>query len=200
MVCNTLRMKAESSTMSTRILLPFSIMSATFLSGCRCFSGCRSGSLPDQAGDRGNELVLLNWFCHKGACAFFHGAVAMFRSSARCHYHDGNAARLRILPQVRKQLIAVRPWHFQVGYHQIATRLRDDLQSFQSVRSKLHAVARLFQHTTDKLAHADGDRKSTRLNSSHSSISYAVFCLKQKNPQILDRVLKLTKSDRRRAQ
>src|SRR5689334_24705259 len=26
----------------------------------------------------------------------------------------------------------------------------------------------------------DGDRKSTRLNSSHSSISYAVFCLKKK--------------------
>src|SRR5689334_24854181 len=27
---------------------------------------------------------------------------------------------------------------------------------------------------------ADEDRKSTRLNSSHSSISYAVFCLKKK--------------------
>src|SRR5690242_21613489 len=26
-----------------------------------------------------------------------------------------------------------------------------------------------------------GDRKSTRLNSSHMSISYAVFCLKKKN-------------------
>src|SRR2546430_12929621 len=26
----------------------------------------------------------------------------------------------------------------------------------------------------------DGDRKSTRLNSSHSQISYAVFCLKKK--------------------
>src|SRR5207245_11778848 len=26
----------------------------------------------------------------------------------------------------------------------------------------------------------DGDRKSTRLNSSHGSISYAVFCLKKK--------------------
>src|SRR5438876_7668172 len=26
----------------------------------------------------------------------------------------------------------------------------------------------------------DGDRKSTRLNSSHPSISYAVFCLKKK--------------------
>src|SRR3989475_9590817 len=28
---------------------------------------------------------------------------------------------------------------------------------------------------------ADADRKSTRLNSSHSQISYAVFCLKKKN-------------------
>src|SRR2546430_12087499 len=28
---------------------------------------------------------------------------------------------------------------------------------------------------------ADGDRKSTRLNSSHSQISYAVFCLKKKH-------------------
>src|SRR2546430_13145842 len=29
---------------------------------------------------------------------------------------------------------------------------------------------------------ADRDRKSTRLNSSHSQISYAVFCLKKKIP------------------
>src|SRR5688572_31002408 len=29
------------------------------------------------------------------------------------------------------------------------------------------------------------DRKSTRLNSSHSQISYAVFCLKKKNNKIL---------------
>src|SRR5689334_24069871 len=29
-----------------------------------------------------------------------------------------------------------------------------------------------------------GDRKSTRLNSSHSSISYAVFCLKKKRQRI----------------
>src|SRR2546430_7248788 len=28
------------------------------------------------------------------------------------------------------------------------------------------------------------DRKSTRLNSSHSQISYAVFCLKKKKPQL----------------
>src|SRR5690625_6796164 len=30
------------------------------------------------------------------------------------------------------------------------------------------------------LAEAEGDRKSTRLNSSHVAISYAVFCLKKK--------------------
>src|SRR2546430_12569169 len=32
-----------------------------------------------------------------------------------------------------------------------------------------------------------GDRKSTRLNSSHSQISYAVFCLKEKNSRLLVR-------------
>src|SRR5688572_31308564 len=31
----------------------------------------------------------------------------------------------------------------------------------------------------------DEDRKSTRLNSSHSQISYAAFCLKKKNDVIL---------------
>src|SRR5256886_3117619 len=33
----------------------------------------------------------------------------------------------------------------------------------------------------DKIKEDFGDRKSTRLNSSHSQISYAVFCLKKKN-------------------
>src|SRR3712207_8712709 len=31
------------------------------------------------------------------------------------------------------------------------------------------------------VAPESGDRKSTRLNSSHANISYAVFCLKKKN-------------------
>src|SRR2546422_5568557 len=37
--------------------------------------------------------------------------------------------------------------------------------------------------TADFLASRDLDRKSTRLNSSHGYISYAVFCLKKKNNQ-----------------
>src|SRR3712207_8872450 len=38
-------------------------------------------------------------------------------------------------------------------------------------------------HTEIVLRHLPfaGDRKSTRLNSSHANISYAVFCLKKKN-------------------
>src|SRR3712207_8593072 len=36
------------------------------------------------------------------------------------------------------------------------------------------------------------DRKSTRLNSSHANISYAVFCLKKKNHQTIVDHMKLT--------
>src|SRR3712207_7723046 len=40
------------------------------------------------------------------------------------------------------------------------------------------------QEIEARLAHKE-DRKSTRLNSSHANISYAVFCLKKKkNPEI----------------
>src|SRR2546430_10139621 len=36
---------------------------------------------------------------------------------------------------------------------------------------------------------AQGDRKSTRLNSSHSQISYAVFCLKKKKERFVPHVV-----------
>src|SRR6266496_6228494 len=39
----------------------------------------------------------------------------------------------------------------------------------------------------------EGDRKSTRLNSSHVEISYAVFCLKKKKKTIKDILLKKKK-------
>src|SRR5258705_4390053 len=42
----------------------------------------------------------------------------------------------------------------------------------------------------------EGDRKSTRLNSSHLGISYAVFCLEKKNAALLASLLELiTKHD-----
>src|SRR5437868_7528663 len=36
------------------------------------------------------------------------------------------------------------------------------------------------------IGHSEGDRKSTRLNSSHVSISYAVFCLKKKKEKAVE--------------
>src|SRR5256885_12654566 len=42
------------------------------------------------------------------------------------------------------------------------------------------------------LLHHERDRKSTRLNSSHLVISYAVFCLKKKNTSTKPKLLQLT--------
>src|SRR5699024_11370843 len=41
----------------------------------------------------------------------------------------------------------------------------------------------------DRLVFISADRKSTRLNSSHVSISYAVFCLKKKSTDISIRLI-----------
>src|SRR5258708_29066096 len=62
-------------------------------------------------------------------------------------------------------------------------RLQDDLRSLAVDRHFLPSEAELLGQA-DRLA-ATGDRKSTRLNSSHQIISYAVFCLKKKNKQDL---------------
>src|SRR5699024_11747103 len=48
-------------------------------------------------------------------------------------------------------------------------------------RSMLHLYA---EHAPLVHAPHTEDRKSTRLNSSHVSISYAVFCLKKKNKEL----------------
>src|SRR5947208_14110470 len=44
---------------------------------------------------------------------------------------------------------------------------------------RIHRPLDLARHR-DRVAGDQGDRKSTRLNSSHQIISYAVFCLKKK--------------------
>src|SRR2546430_12979890 len=45
------------------------------------------------------------------------------------------------------------------------------------------------QVASSQMKSPPGDRKSTRLNSSHSQISYAVFCLKKKKIYTLNNVL-----------
>src|SRR5690348_18019474 len=54
------------------------------------------------------------------------------------------------------------------------------IAEFLNVEEKrIRAVAQRYPHIT--ALQQQIDRKSTRLNSSHPSISYAVFCLKKKN-------------------
>src|SRR2546427_6458546 len=55
-----------------------------------------------------------------------------------------------------------------------------------------HSLEHDKKHRDDEDPDASGDRKSTRLNSSHSQISYAVFCLKKKKKKTL--TANLTKS------
>src|SRR3712207_9191676 len=49
------------------------------------------------------------------------------------------------------------------------------LPGFQFIQDEVEYNTRTHHSTQDT------DRKSTRLNSSHANISYAVFCLKKKN-------------------
>src|SRR2546427_3240170 len=61
-----------------------------------------------------------------------------------------------------------------------AERARGKAAELREITKKLPIVG----HTNDRELLGDLpqlDRKSTRLNSSHSQISYAVFCLKKKN-------------------
>src|SRR5438105_9928600 len=57
---------------------------------------------------------------------------------------------------------------------------------FRSHRGGQALVHRLsqYRHPGIRPDPARGDRKSTRLNSSHEWISYAVFCLKKKNIRV----------------
>src|SRR2546422_7597765 len=65
------------------------------------------------------------------------------------------------------------PWHFSVPALLGAPKPMTVRQAISDGRSQACAAAIAF-------AIAAGDRKSTRLNSSHGYISYAVFCLKKK--------------------
>src|SRR2546430_13108082 len=60
----------------------------------------------------------------------------------------------------------------------LEARVPDELRERGAVQQVVRRVA------VRALAEPGGDRKSTRLNSSHSQISYAVFCLKKKKTTV----------------
>src|SRR5690625_2670571 len=77
---------------------------------------------------------------------------------------------LSLSPQLALAVLVIIPFMFF-----ISIKLRRNIRrSWQDVR---HQRSKLNSHLNESL---QGDRKSTRLNSSHVAISYAVFCLKKK--------------------
>src|SRR5690349_23491798 len=67
----------------------------------------------------------------------------------------------------------------ELGEHHAAQSADAELEAFQ-VRDGPDLLAEPAAHLRAGVARQELDRKSTRLNSSHVEISYAVFCLKKK--------------------
>src|SRR3712207_7912311 len=65
-------------------------------------------------------------------------------------------------------------------YTTLFRSVRGNMRVGREVVTELRSRVRLEREQDLPVARA-GDRKSTRLNSSHANISYAVFCLKKNN-------------------
>ena len=87
----------------------------------------------------------------------------------------------------RRDIANVRRWH-----RNAALRARDAgfdivyVYAGHNLTLPMHFISRRYNQRSDEYGGSlenRVDRKSTRLNSSHALISYAVFCLKKKNTQ-----------------
>src|SRR5947209_10078037 len=94
---------------------------------------------------------------------------------------------LRLHPSTYQRLVRLSKEAEKEGAYRVAKRLRAVLLNAEGYTSG--ELAELLQSPRSKVSEwlqryqsdgVDGDRKSTRLNSSHANISYAVFCLKKK--------------------
>src|SRR3712207_7111530 len=59
-------------------------------------------------------------------------------------------------------------------------RVREVMERLYAEKDEHFGNARTVRNVFEDTIAAHADRKSTRLNSSHANISYAVFCLKKK--------------------
>src|SRR2546430_9234664 len=80
----------------------------------------------------------------------------------------------RRFPAVRKARAAITPQQQRFRSRICKRRTHDRNVGCEGIPNQARDRARNFQQ----------DRKSTRLNSSHSQISYAVFCLKKKQTEV----------------
>src|SRR5205085_11067322 len=93
-----------------------------------------------------------------------------------CHLHSS-------LPPAQPPSCCFRSAAHHHDLHSFPTRRSSDLRDRRRPEEALGGAGdpALAVEESEGELEVERDRKSTRLNSSHSQISYAVFCLKKKN-------------------
>src|SRR5207248_11499701 len=109
----------------------------------------------------------------------FHSSFSL---SSFFFYSSGDHPHLHSFPTRRSSDLTRDQFAIGISYvDRDITRCAKALSTHrQKVTVQCQAVGQKTQ-LTDAAKHIRRDRKSTRLNSSHRTISYAVFCLKKKN-------------------
>src|SRR5690554_2045628 len=102
--------------------------------------------------------------------------------------HSNPGILSAISKQMQKGLSFGAPTELEILLAQKVCELVPSIEQVRMVSSGTEATMsaiRLARGFTgrDKIVKFEGDRKSTRLNSSHVRISYAVFCLKKKKKE-----------------
>src|SRR5947209_10976010 len=93
------------------------------------------------------------------------------------------AARRRKAQSEPRDRFRVEPPIFQIGARSLALQRALELLHKKRRRLAMHLHQRRALLVFAAFFRRTLDRKSTRLNSSHANISYAVFCLKKKKKQ-----------------
>jgi len=105
---------------------------------------------------------------------FFYGTIAQNMRLSNPRASDEDVQQAAWKAQVLDDVLALpEGFETRIGDHNIS-------KLSTSFRKRLN-LARVFLRQSNLYLFDEPDRKSTRLNSSHRCISYAVFCLKKKN-------------------
>src|ERR1022692_1527560 len=137
-----------------------------------------------------SESILARWsrlsLRAKGVAGLSVPMTALFIAMLSIYRYEGNApdADLTVMRayETRSEILQFQVFLLDAetavsGY--LATGDSSRLSSYEAARrSTKRSLARLASLAGGDAASASTDRKSTRLNSSHLVISYAVFCLK----------------------
>src|SRR5690554_5966618 len=89
---------------------------------------------------------------------------------------------LRLADGTFLKLFRRKSWLSKTAFYPPAKRFADNADALQKLGIPCPKVIQLYRLSEPyrSVVHYHPDRKSTRLNSSHVRISYAVFCLKKK--------------------